>query len=89
MDKEIAEYITRTVEKIDPEISVIVTQCNAVTVPIPVFNDIQRWWEEEDGSPQRFAGLFRKERIPLEHKIPGGSLGYGEQSRTLAIKWDD
>ena len=83
VNKQIAEYIAQTVEKIDPEISIVVARLYAIEAPVPISKNIRRSWIEENG------GWFKMERISLEHKIPGALLGFGEQSRILAIKWDD
>lgn len=72
MNKMIAGYIAQTVEKIDPGIYVVATPYDVLVAPAL---DVSR-------------GLFIKEHIFLEHRIPGGLLGYGEQSHVLAIRWD-
>ncbi len=86
MDKEIAEYIARAVKTIDPEISIVAALRNVIIVPF-LSTPIGFFGQWSD--IPRVAGMLRQERISLEHKIPGGLLGFGERSRTLAIKWDE
>lgn len=85
-ETSIPERVAEIAEGIDSEISILVAQCNAITVPFCVtrIGLLGRWSE----MPIRSGKTFRQERIVLEHKIPGGLLGFGEQSRVLAVRWD-